>query len=391
MGCSCIADSNGSVALECFVSCKTRKWFAAKLSHVAIFTTFLIFLPLAPSGIVRATPDHPQDNTVRIGVMGLFHPQEFTVSATENHALALTAGGKSIVLEGGSGAQSATVRISKHAITLDAGAGPVCADAVLIAGRKGEPADFNFAIPGKITRRYHGTLEIHPSEGYLVAIIKLDREFAVASVVAAESLPDTPIEALKAQAIAARSYFVAGRGRHQGFDFCDTTHCQFFRDLPQPETRVAQAVAATRNLVLVYNSHPVAAMYTRSCSGRTRTPAELGMNYSAYPYFSVDCKYCRTHPSRWSTRIATADSVDLRSSNESSRLNTVRHLGWDAVPGNTFAVSREGDHILLQGTGQGHGIGLCQSGARAMASEGADYREILSHYYPNTEITQLRD
>ena len=102
----------------------------------------------------------------------------------------------------------------------------------------------------------------------------MDLETAVASVVAAEGTVDTPSEALKALAVAARSYFVAGKGRHRDFDFCDTTHCQFLREPPASNSAATQAVSATRGLVITYQSayqsQPIAAMYTRSCSGRTR-------------------------------------------------------------------------------------------------------------------------
>src|SRR5208283_1270192 len=64
----------------------------------------------------------------------------------------------------------------------------------------------------------------------LTAVVTMDLEPAVASVVAAEGTVDAPSEALKALAVAARSYFVAGKGRHRDFDFCDTTHCQFLRE-----------------------------------------------------------------------------------------------------------------------------------------------------------------
>jgi stage II sporulation protein D len=205
-------------------------------------------------------------------------------------------------------------------------------------------------------------------------------------VVAAESALDTPLEALKAQAIAARSYFVAGRGRHHDFDFCDTTHCQFLREPPAPSAAVSKSVAATHDLVLAYNSELFAAMYTRSCSGQTRTPAELGFRSASYPYYSVQCKYCRAHPVRWVSRLSAQDAAALHSSDEAARLNIVRRLGWAAVPSNDFVVLKERDQILLKGTGQGHGIGLCQAGAKAMAAEGADFRQILSHYYPNTTI-----
>ena len=257
---------------------------------------------------------------------------------------------------------------------------------VTITGRKSEPVDFVLAVPGKIARRYHGTLEIKPAAGTLIATVATDRETAVASVVAAEAAPDTPFEALKAQAVAARSYFVAGRGRHHDFDFCDTTHCQFLREPPPASSAAARAVAATRDFVLVYDSHPLAAMYTRSCSGRTHTPAEVGLYPASYPYYTVECKYCRAHPKRWSSRLSTQDAAALHSSDESARLKIDRRLGWSAVPSNDFVEKMERDQIILEGTGEGHGIGLCQSGAAAMAEEGADFQQILSHYYPNTSL-----
>ena len=61
---------------------------------------------------------------------------------------------------------------------------------------------------------------------------------------AAESTPDAPSEALKALAVAARSYFVAGKGRHREFDFCDTTHCQFLREPPASTSAAARTVAS---------------------------------------------------------------------------------------------------------------------------------------------------
>jgi hypothetical protein len=130
-------------------------------------------------------------------------------------------------------------------------------------------------------------------------------------------------------------------------------------------------------------------MYTRSCSGHTHTPAELGLPSSAYPYYAVECRYCRQHPSRWQSRISAEDAASLRSSNEPSRLQVGRRLGWSVVPSNDFVVRKEGDHILLRGIGQGHGIGLCQAGATAMAEDGSDFRKILSYYYPNTVVTAL--
>ncbi|MGA2902879.1 MAG: SpoIID/LytB domain-containing protein [Candidatus Korobacteraceae bacterium] len=323
--------------------------------------------------------------TVRISVLGLFHPHQLTVTAPPGKALVLHTTPEELVLEKSSGTDSATLRLDNDSITLTAGPRTIRAASVTITGRNTDPAELLLSVPQELTRRYRGTLEIRPSSGSLLAIVTMDRETAVASVLAAETTGDTPLEALKAEAIAIRSYFVAGRARHHEFDFCDTTHCQFLREPPPPASPAAEAVAATRGLVLAYNSEPFAAMYTRSCSGRTHTPAELHLPSSNYPYYSVECPYCRAHPARWTTRIPAA-APHLRALDEPARLNVVRRLGWASVPSNDFTETKDGDSFIISGVGQGHGIGLCQSGAKAMAHDGATFQRILAHYYPNITI-----
>lgn len=363
---------------------------------LALIAIILIAVHPGPLSAQAPLPSSPQ---VHIGVLGLFHPRELKVTALTGTALILHAAMDQIILERSSGTDVASIRISEDNLLIVAGRSVIRAPSLAITGRENDPTDFVLSVPGKLTRHYHGTLEIKPSGGCLTAIVTMDLETAVASVVAAESAPDTPLEALKAQAVATRSYFVASRPRHHDFDFCDTTHCQFLREPPSPGSPAAKAVAATRDMVLTYDSHPFAAMYTRSCSGHTHTPAELGLPSSAYPYYSVDCKYCRTHPERWSSRIPSSNAVSLHSSDESSRLRVDRRLGWSAVPSNDFTVRKDDrdndsrdkgnqdkDEFILEGIGQGHGIGLCQSGAKAMAQHGATFREILAHYYPNTAV-----
>jgi stage II sporulation protein D len=324
---------------------------------------------------------------VSISVFGLFHPREFVVTAPAGHALILHAGGQRVVLEN-SGVSSATVRIDGSDLIVSAGREELRSTKVVVSGRRNESADFILEIPGKIQREYRGTLEIRPAAGNLISVVALDLETAVVSVVSAESAPDTPLEALKAQAVAARSYFVAGRGRHRDFDFCDTTHCQFLRAAPPAGSRAAVAVEATRGLVLAYEAKRFAPMYTRSCSGQTRTPAQVGLPAAEYPYFSVDCEYCRRHPVRWTSYIPAPQAESLRASDETARVAVARHIGWSAVPSNDFSFTKNGDRVLLRGVGNGHGVGLCQAGARAMAASGAGFREILEHYYPNTDIVR---
>ena len=325
------------------------------------------------------------EHSVRIGVFGLFHPRELIVTAPVGQALVVRSQEQNLVLEHWDN-PSATARFEDSGVTVTSGSQILRARTIHVSSREDQPADFILTVPGKISRRYRGFLEVKPSSGDLSAIITLDLETAVASVVAAESAPDTPMEALKAYAIAARSYFVTGRGRHREFDFCDTTHCQFFRTPPPAESGAARAAAETRDLVLAYQGRPFPAMYTRSCSGRTRTPAELGLGNAAYPYYAVECEHCRVHPAHWTSRLSSQDGASLRAGNDSARLAIDRRLGWSAVPSNDFSVKKNGDTILLEGIGNGHGIGLCQAGARAMAQAAANFQQILNHYYPNTNV-----
>jgi len=308
------------------------------------------------------------------------------LQASRNEAVIIHAAGQTFVLEPGS--RIATVHISDDALLLDFG-GHVLRTAELHAtARNNGAVSFLLTVPGKITRAYRGTLVVKAARGEVVPIITMDLETAVASAVAAESGSDMPAEALKAQAVVARSYFLAGGGRHRDFDFCDLTHCQFLREPPAPDSSAAIATRETHGIVLTFEEKPFAAMFSRSCGGHTRTPAEVGLPGSAYPYFSVLCDFCYKSPYRWTRTLSSQDAV-LLGKGESGRLAVDRRLGWNAVPSNNFTSRSESGQVVLEGAGQGHGIGLCQRGAKALADEGSTFRQILKHYFPNTQLLLL--
>ena len=241
--------------------------------------------------------------SVRIGVLGLFHPREIALKAVSGQALVIHAERNNVVLEKSSGQDSAEITISGDAVIFKVGNQTVRTPTLDVSGRSGEAADFVLSIPGRISRRYRGILQVSAESGMLAPVVQMELETAVASVVQAESAPGTPLEALKAQAIASRSYFIAARGRHETFDFCDTTHCQFLREPPPPDSNAVRAALATRGLRLIYREHAVAAMFTRSCGGRTHTSQQVGLSTQNYPYFSVACDYCLRHPVRWVRRV----------------------------------------------------------------------------------------
>jgi hypothetical protein len=279
----------------------------------------------------------PAPGAVRIGVFGLFHPGELVVSAPAGQAGPVTLRGdrESCVLRGG---EHARVDVDRGSMRVACAAAVFGTGAIHVTGPTGQAADFELSVPGRISRRFHGRLDATRDGDELVPVVSIDLETAVASVVAAEQTASTPLEALKAQAVAARSFFVAARGRHRGFDFCDTTHCQFLRDPPAADHPAARAARETSGLVLTFRGAPIEAFYSASCGGRTRTLADAGLRSAGgYPYFSVECGYCAR-----------------------------RHA---------------------EGERNGHGVGLCQEGAARMAAEGsASFDEILTHYYPGTAL-----
>jgi len=317
---------------------------------------------------------------VRVSVFGLFHPKQITLESKQ--ALLVKAGEREFVLEPG---RKAVVNLSQGQVSV---AGTV-ADQVSIAPRDGSDAEFELAVPGRIRRTYRGQVSVLVNGAELEPVISMELETAVASVNAAESTPGATMEALKAQAVAIRSYLVAGKPRHKDSDFCDTTHCQLLKAPPAKDSLPAQATEATRGLVLSWEGKPFAAMYSASCSGRTHPLAEIGYKVRDYPYFAVDCEYCRKNPERWTATVSREDAATLALKSEVERVRLSRKLGWNTVPSNDHQAKANETMVDLAGVGRGHGLGLCQRGAAAMAREGKSFREILAHYFPNAEIKSV--
>lgn len=323
---------------------------------------------------------------VRISVFGLFGPAEVQVQAAESQVLRVAAHDGEARIEGG---QTAACRASRSRVTCEVAGRFIEGTAIEVTGEDLSAA-FRLSVPGKIERRFEGRLRLSANEQVLEAVVSMDRETAVASIVSAESPPDASQEALKAQAVAARSYLLAG-ARHERFDFCDTTHCQYLRTPPRDGEGARRAAASTAGLVLIHENKVVQALYSRSCGGLTRTLREAGLASSGgYPYFSVVCDACRREPETWQ---ATFDREVLQPfldrPTEDMRLALAREAGWSRLPSTQFRSETHGDRITLHGTGIGHGIGLCQKGAAALAQSGVDFSAILGLYFPNTRLATL--
>jgi stage II sporulation protein D len=342
----------------------------------------VLLLLVAASGTVSAT------ERVRIAVMGLFHTNQFVVEASPQVPIVVSSGQQQFTV-GDDVRQSVIIRRNGGEVVVEGAGLRVVSERFTFSSRAGGESEFVLAVPGKLRRRYRGNLTITAGKTELVAVVDMELETAVASVVAAESFADAPLEALKAQAVVSRSFLVSGGHRHSSADFCDTTHCQFLREPPATGSRAALATRSTEGMVLIWKGRPFAAMYSASCSGHTHSLAEVGAPIADYPYFSVECAYCRRHPEKWSSQLNRKDADALAANSEQERIQSARKLGWNTLPSNSFTRSGGGDEVVLSGVGRGHGVGLCQHGATGMALDGADFRTILAYYFPNTLIESV--
>lgn len=135
-----------------------------------------------------------QGQTVRIGVLGIFHPQQLLLVPDESGGLLVSAGDQQIFLQARSACNLLRIRASNDALLLTCGANEIQSKELRAAGRNQQPVGFLLAVPGKIKRRYEGMFDLKARNGELIPTVTMDFEAAVASVVEAETVPGTPLE-----------------------------------------------------------------------------------------------------------------------------------------------------------------------------------------------------
>jgi stage II sporulation protein D len=244
-------------------------------------------------------------------------------------------------------------------------------------------------------------------------------EVYVARVLAGEGEPNAPAATQQALAIAIRTFAVANAGRHgrEGFDLCDTTHCQVLR-ASTPAAR--QAALATAGQVLTYGGAVAEIFNSASCGGRTETASEVWPGADLpYLHSIIDDVHRGDEP--WTLDLSlrqidealtragfggnrlTGITVDTRSG--SGRATRLRLDGMrpDVIAGESFraaigarqlrstqfVIERRRDTVRFTGTGYGHGVGLCVIGAGRRGRRGESAADILHVYFPGLALTSL--
>lgn len=290
---------------------------------------------------------------------------------------------------------------------------------------------YRLASPGNAPLELAFPLELHAESGHLRVDVMMPLEDYVAAVLAGEGLGLNSDESLKAMAVVARTFALHFRGRHraEGFDLCDTTHCQDLH-LGALNARMRAAAQATRGEILWYAERPAATYHHRHCGGSTED-ARVVWPDEAAPYLRAQKDpYCLARDAaRWSTEIAkreiaaaltashletptnietltilersasgravrlwiagpaNQDGRDMRAAD--LRFAVGRALGWDKIPSDLYDLRDTGATLVFEGRGAGHGVGMCQTGAEELGSRGHTYREILGFYFPGTTLCSL--
>lgn len=263
---------------------------------------------------------------------------------------------------------------------------------------------------------YRGNIEVWKDGRGLYVINELPLEEYVRSVVLSETANGWEMEALKAQAVIARTYAAKHISRNNGslYHLTSSTIHQLYRG-DKTNKRVAYAVMKTEAEVLTYRGDIIEAFYHSTSGGRTELPEEVfGKEIPYLGSVASDSSLSPYHT--WQRELGIEEiqralgindlkDIRIETYTETGRVREIslikesgtvamaakefrKVIGWKQLPSTWFSVRRNGNTFYFDGRGYGHGVGLCQWGSQKMAKEGMSYREILSHYYPGSVISQ---
>ncbi|XXF80575.1 SpoIID/LytB domain-containing protein [Myxococcaceae bacterium GXIMD 01537] len=309
------------------------------------------------------------------------------------------------------------VKVRRKGSRLEVNGAPVIGDAVRFrAGVQGVDAG---VPPGDeplkaLDMQVRGDVVVRVFKDGLQLINVIPLEDYLAAVLGSEMPVSFPLEALKAQAVAARTYALQKKLDAYGsaFHMGSSVLHQVYGGLNREDAKTRMAVEATRGEVLTHELAPIEAYFHSTCGGRTESGQDaLQRNL---PYLqAVDCPCGKLAASRWTATVSEADlRTALRQPPEGLRISgrTATHrvtrlttpggasmdgvefrrrLGYTRLKSLDFDVEKTTHGYVFTGRGYGHGAGLCQWGAKVLSDKGWTYRDILEHYYPGAELQHL--
>lgn len=293
-------------------------------------------------------------------------------------------------------------------------------------------------------QQYRGVIEVIPARDGFRLVNLLNLEEYLYGVLPAEMPSDWPKEALRTQAIAARTWAIKNLNRHrqEGFNLCNTVHCQAYRGASAETPRTNQAVDDTAGLIIALNEEPAEVFYSSNCGGITRNGVadndSLGVQFPFSPLALEEWlirqpeAFCnleggRSAGFRWMRFYKRSDLQSLlaQSGIELGELRAI--IPWQReASGHLASLKLQGDkkerliegennirrmlgnlrssrfivelkydsenqpeEFIFYGGGFGHARGICQVGVKGMSLKGHDHRQIIEHYYPGAQIKKI--
>ena len=270
--------------------------------------------------------------------------------------------------------------------------------------------------------RYRGGLLLRAQGERMQVVNVLGLEDYLRGVVPAEMPPSWPLEALKAQAVAARTYTLAHISAElapdEPFDICATVECQKYRGVEAEHPRSDRAIRETAGLVLTFENDMAVTYYHSDSGGVLASSAEVWGEDLPYLKARADIESASPHR-RWRFELdpeVIAESLRARGldvgavttltilaytdSGRASRAEVSGTGGSAVLEGEALRLALRGwglksthirmrDALTAEGDGWGHGVGMSQYGARSLALSGNGFEEILAFYYPQTKLTPL--
>ena len=276
-------------------------------------------------------------------------------------------------------------------------------------------------------RFYKGDIYIQTAADDKLEVIEhLSIEDYLCGVLPKEMSPDWPLEALKAQAVASRTYALKSVNPKKDYDITDGVEMQIYIGASGVNARIIDAVNSTRGEVLKYKGSLLTAFFHACCGGHTASASSAWGEDAVKPLSGVKDPFCSpSHQYKWDFYATTRDllafiqkqgasalkikGIRIYKRDRSGRAVTLRFV----TDSGSFSVRTSdlrkafGTHDIkstlitritplnggyeFTGRGWGHGVGMCQEGAKFMAHKGRDYKKILRQYYPGASITDVYD
>jgi stage II sporulation protein D len=301
-------------------------------------------------------------------------------------------------------------------------------DALLVDGKLYRRLSFSASAAVFVNNKpYRGLAELTVADKGILVVNQLPLEEYLVGLINCEISSAWPIEAVKAQAIIARTYALNRKMARMAspYHLESSVIDQVYEGCLIEDSRARRAVLETEGEVLTFGGGIIQAFYHSSCGGRTE--ASENVWGTTLPYLKgVECQYCLTSPAAtaWECKLSIKDIEErLRLAghkvsglsdvkpgivNSRGRLKQIvliaskggitisgeqfrKSIGYAVIKSTRLNIKNYKNEISFSGSGNGHGVGLCQWGAKQRALDGFGCAEILSYYYPGTELKKLSD